>query len=43
LVYWRKWFAFQGELQQSRVIYPKEHARLLSSALGKGHDFEMNR
>jgi len=42
-VYTRQWFAFQGELDQSRVLYPKEHARLMISGFGKGHDFEMNR
>ena len=43
LVYWLEWFAVQGELDQSRVFYRKEHARLMSSGFGKGHDFEMNR
>ena len=43
LVYWHRWFAFQGELEQSRVFYRKEHARLMISGFGKGHDFEMNR
>ena len=43
LAYWRRWFAFQCELDQSRVFYPKEHARLLRSGFGKGHDFIMNR
>jgi hypothetical protein len=42
-VNWHKWFAFQGELNNQRVFYPKEHARLMSSGFGKGYDFEMNR
>jgi hypothetical protein len=38
-----KWFAFQGELKDLRVFYPKEHVRLMSSGFGKGYDFDMNR
>ena len=43
LVYKRRWLAFQGELDQSRVFYPEEHARLMSSGFGRAHDLEMNR
>jgi hypothetical protein len=42
-VKWHKWFAFQRELNNLRVFYPKEHARLMSSGFGKGYDFDMNR
>lgn len=38
-----KWFDFQGELDQSRVNYVKEHPRLMSSGFGRGYDFEMKR
>ena len=30
-------------MDQSRVFYPKEHARLMRSGFGRGHDFSMNR
>jgi len=43
LAYLRRWFAFNCELDQSRVFYPKEHARLMCSGFGKGYDFDMNR
>jgi hypothetical protein len=38
-----KWFSFQGQLNQSRVNYVREHQRLMSSGFGRGYDFEMNR
>ena len=43
LVKWLEWFSFKDKLDQSRVFYPKEHARLMRSGFGRGHDFEMNR
>jgi len=38
-----QWFSFKEKLDQSRVFYPKEHARIMSSGFGRGHDFNMNR
>ena len=43
LVKWLKWFSFKDKLDQSRVLYPKEHARIMRSGFGRGHDFSMNR
>ena len=43
LVTWLKWFSLKEKLDQSRVFYPKEHARIMSSGFGRGHDFSMNR
>ena len=37
-----EWFTLKDKLDKSRVFYPKEHARLIRSGFGRGHDFEMN-
>jgi hypothetical protein len=42
LVKWFELFTFKDKLDKSRVFYPKEHARLMGSGFGRGHDFEMN-
>ena len=43
LVKWLEWFTFKDKLDQSRVFYAQEHARLMRSGFGRGHDFSMNR
>ena len=43
LVKWFEWFTFKEQLDQSRVLYPREHARIMRSGFGRGHDFDMNR
>jgi len=42
-VKWLDWFNFKAELDKSRDFYPKEHARIMKSGFGRGHDFMMNR
>jgi hypothetical protein len=43
LVKWLRWFSFKDELDKSRVFYAEEHARLMRSGFGRGHDFSMNK
>jgi len=43
LVKWLEWFTFKDKLIQSRVFYAQEHARIMKSGFGRGHDFSMNR
>jgi len=43
LVKWLEWFSFKDKLDQRRVYYAQEHARLMRSGFGRGHDFSMNR
>ena len=43
LVKWLEWFSFKDKLDRSRVLYPKEHARITRSGFGRGHDLSMNR
>jgi hypothetical protein len=43
LAKWLDWFSFKDQLDRSRVFYPQEHARLMRSGFGRGHDFSMNR
>ena len=38
LMHRHKWLGFQGQLNQSRFMYGKEHTRLMNSSFGRGHD-----
>ena len=40
---WKKWFAFQGKLNKTRVNYLSQHRRLMRCGFDKGYDFDMKR
>jgi len=43
LLHQHKWFGLQGELDQERMNYRKNHQHLMRSGFGRGYYFEMNR